>query len=69
MSSLIDVATAAKYNEWANNRLYNALHNLTDGERREDRGAFFRSIHNTMNHIHLFLESRAVLLFLFYREE
>ena len=51
MSSLIDVATAAKYNEWANNRLYNALHNLTDGERREDRGAFFRSIHNTMNHI------------------
>ena len=51
MSSLIDIATAAKYNEWANNRLYNALNNLTDDERREDRGAFFRSIHNTMNHV------------------
>lgn len=51
MNALIDVATAAKYNEWANNRLYNALHNLTDGERREDRRAFFKSIHNTMNHI------------------
>lgn len=51
MNALIDVATAAKYNAWANNRIYNALHDLTDAERREDRRAFFRSIHNTMNHI------------------
>ncbi len=51
MSSLIDIATAARYNEWANNRLYNALKSMTDSERREDRKAFFRSIHNTMNHI------------------
>lgn len=51
MGLLVDISTAAKYNEWANNRIYNALHELTDGERREDRRAFFRSIHNTMNHV------------------
>ena len=51
MGSLIDIYTAAKYNEWANNRLYNALRDLTDEARRKDRRAFFRSIHNTMNHI------------------
>ena len=51
MGTLIDIYTAAKYNEWANNRLYNALRGLTDEARRKDRRAFFRSIHNTMNHI------------------
>ena len=51
MSSLIDVAMAGRYNEWANNRLYNSLNSMTDQERRQDRKAFFRSIHNTMNHI------------------
>ena len=51
MSSLIDIASAAKYNEWANNRIYNALKSLSDEERRKDRNAFFKSIHNTMNHI------------------
>ena len=51
MGSLIDIYTAAQYNEWANNRLYNALNDLSDEDRRKDRRAFFRSIHNTMNHI------------------
>ena len=46
MSSLIDVATAGRYNEWANNRLYNALNLLTDQERKQDRKAFLGKISN-----------------------
>lgn len=48
---LLDLPTAAKYNAWANDRIYNALSTLDDEERKKDRRAFFRSIHNTMNHI------------------
>lgn len=48
---LLDLPTAAKYNQWANARLYNALAHLTDADRKMDRGGFFRSIHETMNHI------------------
>ena len=48
---LLDLPTAAKYNAWANDRIYNALSKLDDEERKRDRRAFFRSIHNTMNHI------------------
>ena len=51
MSSLMDVKTAAKYNKWANNRIYNCLKQLSDEERKKDRKAFFKSIHNTLNHI------------------
>ena len=51
MAELLDVETAARYNAWANIRIYNALHKLSDEERKEDRKAFFRSIHNTMNHV------------------
>lgn len=48
---LLDLPTAAKYNQWANNRIYNALSSLSDSDRKLDRYGFFRSIHNTMNHI------------------
>ena len=41
----------ARYNTLANRRLYGACAALDDGERRQDRGAFFRSIHGTLNHI------------------
>ena len=51
MGPLLDLSTAAEYNAWANIRIYNALKNLSDDQRKEDRRAFFRSIHNTMNHI------------------
>lgn len=51
MSTLVELPTAARYNAWANVRIYNALKNLTDAQRKEDRRAFFQSIHNTMNHI------------------
>jgi uncharacterized damage-inducible protein DinB len=41
----------ARYNHWFNGRLYEACEKLTDEERKRDRGAFFGSIHNTLNHI------------------
>lgn len=41
----------ARYNEGANRRLYSACADLTDAARRADRGAFFGSIHATLNHI------------------
>ncbi len=43
--------TMAAYNRWANGRLYGACRTLGDAERKRDRGAFFGSIHNTLNHI------------------
>ena len=45
------VVTMAAYNRWQNENLYRAAAGLSDSERRRDRGAFFRSIHGTLNHI------------------
>ncbi len=41
----------AAYNAWANRALYDAIANLADEDYRLDRGAFFKSIHGTLNHI------------------
>ncbi len=41
----------AAYNRWMNRRLYDVCADLSDAERRADRGAFFRSIHGTLNHL------------------
>ena len=41
----------ARFNGWANDRLYDALSGLADEAYREDRAAFFGSIHNTLNHL------------------
>lgn len=41
----------ASYNRWMNERLYEVCANLSDDERKGDRGAFFRSIHGTLNHL------------------
>jgi uncharacterized damage-inducible protein DinB len=43
--------TLARYNMWMNGRLYALAATLPDAERRADRGAFFGSIHGTLNHI------------------
>jgi uncharacterized damage-inducible protein DinB len=40
----------AAYNRWMNERLYALCAGLPDEERRRDRGAFFRSLHGTLNH-------------------
>ena len=41
----------SRYNAWANERLYAAAANLTDADYRADRGAFFKSMHGTLNHL------------------
>jgi uncharacterized damage-inducible protein DinB len=41
----------ARYNRWMNERLYALCGDMPDAERRRDRGAFFRSIHGTLNHL------------------
>jgi len=41
----------ADYNAWMNERLYSICGSLSDEERKRDRGAFFKSIHSTLNHI------------------
>jgi len=41
----------AAYNAWANERLYDAAARLSDADYRADRGAFFKSVHGTLNHL------------------
>jgi uncharacterized damage-inducible protein DinB len=41
----------AAYNRWMNDRLYAVCADLGDVERKRDRGAFFKSIHGTLNHL------------------
>jgi uncharacterized damage-inducible protein DinB len=41
----------AEYNRWMNEKLYAICATLSDGERKRDRKAFFRSIHGTLNHL------------------
>lgn len=41
----------ARYNAWMNERLYESCAKLSDEERKRDVGAFFKSIHGTLNHI------------------
>jgi uncharacterized damage-inducible protein DinB len=45
------VAMMAAYNAEMNRRLYAAAGRLPDAERRRDRGAFWHSIHGTLNHL------------------
>ena len=41
----------AAYNSWANRRLYDAAALIKDDDYRADRGAFFKSLHGTLNHL------------------
>lgn len=41
----------ARYNAWINERIYGAATELDDEAYRRDRGAYFGSIHHTLNHI------------------
>lgn len=44
-------AMFAGYNAWANRRLYQCAAALPDADYRADRGAFFGSVHGTLNHL------------------
>jgi len=41
----------AGYNAWCNERLYDAAATLSDADYRADHGAFFKSVHGTLNHL------------------
>lgn len=41
----------ARYNQWMNDKLYDVCAGIPDQERKKDLGAFFKSIHGTLNHL------------------
>ncbi len=41
----------AEYNAWMNERLYDVCGQLSDEERTQDHGTFFKSTHNMFDHI------------------
>ncbi len=48
---LAQYRSLARYNQWMNGTVYDTSSKLSDAERRRDAGAFFGSIHATLNHI------------------
>jgi uncharacterized damage-inducible protein DinB len=40
-----------RYNTWINGRLFDVAAKLTEEERKRDMGAFFHSVHGTLNHL------------------
>ena len=59
MTPVAQYQALARYNAWMNEKLYDVAAEMPDAERRRDVGAFFRSIHGTLNH--LLLTDRAWL--------
>jgi uncharacterized damage-inducible protein DinB len=51
MVTLEVVRTMAAYNAEMNRRFYEAASRLPDLERKQNRGAFWRSIHETLSHL------------------
>ncbi len=51
MTMLEPLRMSATYNRWANERLHAACAALGDTDYRRDLGAFFRSVHGTLNHL------------------
>src|ERR1700682_2919168 len=45
------VQRMARHNRWQNENLYGVADTLSDAERQRPRGAFFGSIHATLNHL------------------
>lgn len=41
----------AQYNRWMNDKLYAVCATFSDDERKRDLGAFFGSLHRTLNHL------------------
>lgn len=39
------------YNKWMNGKIYDICSNIPDNLRKKDMGAFFKSIHSTLNHL------------------
>ncbi len=47
----VQARTLARYNRWMNGKFYALCSQLTDAQRKQDRKAFFKSIHGTLNHL------------------
>jgi uncharacterized damage-inducible protein DinB len=45
------LATLARYNLWATNKLYEHVDELPEADYRRDVGLFFNSVHGTLNHL------------------
>lgn len=41
----------AEYNCWMNQNIYSVCSEIPDEQRKQDLGAFFKSIHGTLNHL------------------
>lgn len=41
----------AHYNRWANKRVYDVVEALPEADYHADKGAFFKSLHGTLNHL------------------
>ncbi|MBE9030004.1 damage-inducible protein DinB [filamentous cyanobacterium LEGE 11480] len=41
----------SRYNQWMNTRLYQLCDTIPDAQRKRNMGAFFGSIHRTLNHL------------------
>jgi uncharacterized damage-inducible protein DinB len=51
MDGVEHARTMARYNRWMNGKVYECSARLSDAQRKEDMGAFFKSIHGTLNHL------------------
>ena len=51
MITPVHARTMAAYNRWMNEHLYELCAAIPDAERKRDRGAFFKSVHGTLNHL------------------
>lgn len=51
MSHLAHFRALAQYNSWMNGRLFELSAEVSPADLRRDMGAFFRSIHGTLNHL------------------
>lgn len=50
-STIAALSRLAHYNAWMNQRLLDSMTQLTQAQLWEDRGAFFKSVMGTMNHV------------------
>lgn len=51
MISSDHVRLMARYNRWQNQSIFSAADAISEAKRRDDRGAFFGSLHTTLAHI------------------
>ena len=51
MTAITNFQLLSNFNTWANAKIFSSCKELDDTEYKKDRGAFFSSIHGTLNHL------------------